>query len=199
MVARFVTGRAATAVVPPWPTLRPNATVRAALMLASIGLAVGLSGCSDASTSSSGSKTTSDQASRALGTELARALGTSTDGSAYWEGYVTSYSGSYCQNEQPISVGPSNSTNYAGSIWLSSGKLYASPVELSGNFEGTLSRDGSFHLATAPYPDEPDSVDAHVISKHGSEFVVAGTFSNDWLGNCVLTYRITSGYITPAS
>jgi hypothetical protein len=94
-----------------------------------------------------------------------------------------------------MAFGPAATSNYAGSIWISHGVLYASQFEFSGNFKGAISPDGSMFLQTKPYPDRPNTVRAHITARHGGTFLLAGTYTSNLYGNCIVHNVITSGHI----
>jgi len=115
----------------------------------------------------------------------------STDIGAYWEGYAVSASG--CTSD--ITFGPSQTTAYAGTIWMTGDVLHASGVEFSGDYSGTLGSDGAFQLETAPYPQQPETVDAHITGYQDGVYPIEGTFSDVDYGDCVINYTMTSGHL----
>jgi hypothetical protein len=115
----------------------------------------------------------------------------SKDVGAYWDGYAVSARG--CSS--PVSFGPSQTTAYAGTIWMTDGVLHASGIEFSGSYSGTLSPDGAITMKTAPYPQQPESVDARITGYSNGVYPIAGTFSDVYVADCVITYTITSGHL----
>ena len=73
--------------------------------------------------------------------------------------------------------------------------LHASGIEFSRSYSGTLSSDGAISLKTAPYPQQPESVDAHITGYSTGVYAITGTFSDVYVADCVITYTITSGHL----
>src|SRR5579864_8434955 len=111
----------------------------------------------------------------------------------YWQGHATSYSG--CATNGPTSSGAT--TNYAGNMWMSKGTLYASGIEFSGNFKGTLYADGTFEVATPVTPGYASTFSGR-ITPHGNTGTFSGTFKNRVSGGC-FAHGVMSGHVALSS
>ena len=95
----------------------------------------------------------------------------------------------------PVTLGPSATTNYAGTVTAVRGVLHATGIEFSGDFTGPLQAGGAFRISTVPYPAEPNVIDASVTGLVNGQYLVAGTATENYASTCLITYKMTSAHI----